>query len=62
MVWVAWGAKEDLKTACLYIPLERRNFQQYVASMMLDLIRRELKNSQETPHYIVERKFSAKLE
>jgi len=38
------------------MPLSRHYFQKYVAAIGLDLIRRELKNSQETPSYITERK------
>ena len=54
-VWVAWGSKEKLKSICLLIPLPRSYFQTYVANIGLDLIRRELINSQEIPRYIVER-------
>ena len=62
MVWVAWGSAKNLQAQCLYIPLERAYFQKYVANMMLDLIRRQLINSKEIANYIVERKFSAKLD
>ncbi len=54
-VWIAWGRKNDIKSICLLMPLTRSYFQHYVASIGLDLIRRELINSQETPHYIIER-------
>jgi len=54
-VWLAWGHKNNLKTVCLLIPLPRSYFQQYVASIGLDLIRRELINSQQTAQYIIER-------
>ncbi|OUR62715.1 damage-inducible protein CinA [Colwellia sp. 39_35_sub15_T18] len=54
-VWLAWGHKNNLKTVCLLIPLPRSHFQQYVASIGLDLIRRELINSQQTAQYIIER-------
>ena len=54
-VWIAWGSKEDLKSVCLLMPLPRHYFQKYVASVCLDLIRRELINSQEIPYYIIER-------
>lgn len=56
MVWIAWGSKDSLQTQCLHIPLERTYFQKYVASMMLDLIRRQLINSTEIANYLVERK------
>ncbi len=54
-VWIAWGTKNNLKSVCLLMPLPRSYFQKYVASIGLDLIRRELMNNQETPHYVVER-------
>ena len=54
-VWIAWGSKKDLKSVCLLMPLPRHYFQKYVASICLDLIRREMINSQEIPHYIIER-------
>ncbi len=54
-VWLAWGSKENLKSICLLMPLPRPYFQKYVASIGLDLIRRELINSQEIPYYVVER-------
>lgn len=54
-VWIAWGSKADLKSVCLLMPLPRDYFQKYVASICLDLIRRELINSQEIPYYLIER-------
>ena len=54
-VWLAWGSKANLKSVCLLMPLPRHYFQKYVASIGLDLIRRELINSQEVPLYIIER-------
>mgnify|MGYP005985176373 CR=1 FL=1 len=54
-VWIAWGSNENLKSVCLSMPLPRQYFQKYVASIGLDLIRRELINSQEVPYYIIER-------
>jgi nicotinamide-nucleotide amidase len=54
-VWIAWGSRDNLKSICLLMPLPRSYFQKYVASIGLDLIRRELINSKETPHYIIER-------
>jgi len=54
-VWLAWGRKNKLKTVCLLLPLSRSYFQQYVASIALDLIRRELIESEELAHYIQER-------
>ncbi|WP_114327445.1 CinA family nicotinamide mononucleotide deamidase-related protein [Candidatus Colwellia aromaticivorans] len=57
-VWLAWGHKNNLKTVGLLMPLPRSYFQKYIANIGLDLIRRELMSSTQTPHYIVERKFS----
>jgi nicotinamide-nucleotide amidase len=54
-VWLAWGTVEKMKSVCLLMPLPRQYFQKYVASIGLDLVRRELINSEEIPHYIVER-------
>lgn len=54
-VWLAWGSKDNLKSIGLLMPLPRHYFQKYVASIALDLIRRELINSQEIPQYIIER-------
>lgn len=55
-VCIAWGNKNNLKSICLLMPLSRHYFQKYVAAIGLDLIRRELIKSQETPLYITERK------
>ena len=54
-VWLAWGSKENLKSICLLMPLPRHYFQKYVAAIGLDLLRRELINSQEIPQYVIER-------
>ena len=54
-VWLAWGRKNAINTVCLMMPLPRKYFQTYVATIGLDLIRRELINSKETPYYIIER-------
>lgn len=50
-VWVAWGNKENIKTVKLFFPFPRVRFQEYVASVGLDLIRRELLGVRETPYY-----------
>jgi nicotinamide-nucleotide amidase len=54
-VWLAWGTTDKMNSVCLLMPLPRHYFQKYVASIGLDLVRRELINSKEIPHYIVER-------
>jgi len=58
MVWLAWGNVKNIKTECLYIPLNRRYFQKYTASIALDLVRRYLKGNTELPNYILERRLS----
>jgi nicotinamide-nucleotide amidase len=54
-VWIAWGSKSNLQSQCLLLPLSRALFQQYVAHICLDLIRRRLLNSDQIPSYISER-------
>jgi nicotinamide-nucleotide amidase len=57
-VWIAWGTSDNLKSVCLLMPLPRSYFQKYVASIGLDLIRRELINSSQLPQYIIEKEHS----
>ncbi len=57
-VWLAWGTINNLKTVCLLMPLTRSLFQQYVASIGLDLIRRELINSTQTPQYVIDKEYN----
>ncbi|WP_448211017.1 CinA family nicotinamide mononucleotide deamidase-related protein [Colwellia sp. MEBiC06753] len=54
-VWLAWGDNQVMNTACLYIPGSRYYFQQFVAAIALDLARRLLIGSNETPRYLIER-------
>lgn len=51
-VWVAWGTKELIKTRRLLIPGKRKWFQQMVAAITLDLVRRELLSIEEVPRYL----------
>jgi len=51
-VWVAWGYKNKLQNHKLQLHGERIYIQQHVAAIGLDLIRRLLINSQETPNYL----------
>ena len=60
-VWLSWGKRASLQSICLYIPAPRIYFQNYVAAIGLDLIRRLLINSAEIPHYVIERKASNKV-
>ncbi len=50
-VWIAWGDKKTLQAKYYCLPIARQQFQQVVAALSLDLIRRSLINSQESPHY-----------
>lgn len=54
-VWIAWGSKGYIQRQYLKIPVPRLYFQNYVAAIGLDLIRRLLIKSTETPNYIKER-------
>ncbi len=50
-VWIAWGSKTQLNSQCFCIKGNRLYFQRMVANRALDLIRRQLLNSQQTPFY-----------
>ena len=54
-VWIAWGNQENIQRKYLIIPAPRVYFQNYVAAIGLDLIRRQLINSKQVPNYIMER-------
>ena len=51
-VWIAWGTTERVKTQRLLLPGKRKWFQQMVAAITLDLLRRELLSIEETPRYL----------
>jgi nicotinamide-nucleotide amidase len=57
-VWFAWGSIDDIKTQCLLLPYKRVKFQQFVAAIGLDLLRRYQQNLTATPNYITERSFT----
>tara|TARA_R110000737_G_scaffold48006_4_gene68289 strand:+ start:3323 stop:4603 length:1281 start_codon:yes stop_codon:yes gene_type:complete len=50
-VWIAWGTKQKLHAKYYCIPLARQHFQHVVAARSLDLIRRMLIESKESPNY-----------
>ena len=50
-VWIAWGDKNNIQTKYYCIPVARKHFQQTVAARSLDLIRRMLIKSNNTPYY-----------
>ncbi|MEW6992343.1 CinA family nicotinamide mononucleotide deamidase-related protein [Colwelliaceae bacterium 6441] len=51
-VWIAWGKKEKIQATHMCIKGSRLYFQSAVANRSLDLIRRELVASQESPMYL----------
>ena len=56
-VWLAWGSKGDIRTQCLLLPYNRRQFQQFVAAIGLDLLRRYQQKITSIPNYVIERAF-----
>lgn len=54
-VWMAWGAKSNIKTRRLHFPGNRQWFQTMVAATGLDLIRRELLKLDTEPRYLTQR-------
>ena len=54
-VWLAWGDNSKMHSLGLCIAMPRRAFQQYVASVGLDLIRRLVLNINDIPYYVVQR-------
>ena len=54
-VWLAWGCKGEIDAQCLYFPGSRRFFQQWVAAVGLDLIRRKLLAVEAPPLYFKQR-------
>jgi nicotinamide-nucleotide amidase len=57
-VWLAWGSIDNIKTQCLLLPYKRRQFQQFVTAIGIDLLRRYQKNSTTIPNYVIEKAFS----
>ena len=55
-VWLAWGSRDDLRTACLCWPVERSLFQTMVAAAGLDMIRRMLSGTEDEPKYFGQRR------
>ena len=51
-VWIAWGSMEDTATVRLQIPAERSVFQQLVAALGLDLLRRRVLEHPAVPEYV----------
>lgn len=59
-VWLAWGSINNIQTQCLLIPYKRLHFQQFVAEIGLDLLRRYQQNITSTPNYIIDNAFTTK--
>ncbi len=51
-VWIAWGQQESMKAHQFYYPSSREKFQEYVACVALDLMRRDVMDIKEAPNYI----------
>jgi len=60
LVWIAWGSTDNIQTAALYLPLGRQYFQQYVAAVGLDLIKRCVIGESQAPVYLAARKATLK--
>ncbi len=57
-VWLAWGSIGNIKTQCLLLPYKRKQFQEFVAAIGLDLLRRHQQDLTSLPNYIKERAFN----
>lgn len=55
-VWIAWGDVNAIDSVCLQVKSNRWHFQNIVAAIGLDLIRRKLQRLNSTPRYFIERK------
>jgi nicotinamide-nucleotide amidase len=55
-VWLAWGARDTLKSCCLRWPVERTLFQTMIAAAGLDMIRRCLLGIDSEPRYFGQRR------
>ncbi len=53
-VWLAWGDNSFIQTQCFILNAPRDYFQRYVSLVALDLIRRQLIESNEIPNYILD--------
>ena len=50
-VWLAWGSKDNHQSVELFYPAPREHFQNFVAAVGLDLLRRHVLNIEERPAY-----------
>ena len=51
-VWIAWGNQTQQHSICLMIRFERRLFQELVATISMDLVRRQLRGATKPPAYL----------
>jgi nicotinamide-nucleotide amidase len=56
-VWFAWGSINNIQTQCLLLPYKRTIFQQFVAAIGLDLLRRYQQKLTTIPNYVIERAY-----
>ncbi len=54
-VWLAWGDRDVIRAACLYLPYGRNRFQTMTAGAGLDLVRRLASGIEAEPRYLRER-------
>lgn len=59
-VWLAWGSKHRIKAREFFFPGSRLFFQEVVAALALDLVRRELIGAEEEPVYFRSRRKHSK--
>jgi nicotinamide-nucleotide amidase len=52
-VWLAWGTRSSIKACCLCLPYDRQGFQNWVAALALDLVRREVKGLPALPQIVL---------
>lgn len=55
-VWIAWGGADSIRAMQMLVPLGRAMFQQYVAAVSLDLLRREALGITDEPKYLLNRR------
>jgi nicotinamide-nucleotide amidase len=55
-VWIAWGSADAIQSRCLLFPVGRVMFQKLVATLALDLVRRQCLGCADVPVYFLERK------
>ncbi|WP_207063983.1 CinA family nicotinamide mononucleotide deamidase-related protein [Motiliproteus sp. SC1-56] len=54
-LWIAWGDRNHIETACLRLPPPRKLFQTLAAGTALDLVRRRVEGITSAPAYLTQR-------